>query len=149
MKHSTIRLALIGVFFVSSSALAQSKPPAMVDFGALEYKSSCATCHGLNAKGDGPLRPYLVKAPSDLTTLAKRNGGVFPVQRTTEVIDGRTQTEIAGHGSREMPAWGARYSAEAPYYYLGGALPGPYETDAFVRTRIAALIDYLNRMQGK
>lgn len=149
MKTSTLRVALIGAALLcaTSITLAQPKPQAKIDFGALEYKSSCAACHGVAGKGDGPLRPRLLTAPSDLTTIAKRNGGVFPVQRMTEIIDGRQP--IDSHGLREMPIWGVRYSADAPYYYLGGELPGPYETDAFVRARVATLIDYLNRLQVK
>lgn len=69
-----------------------------VDFGKVEYESSCASCHGLLGKGDGPLARALVSQPSDLTTLTKRNGGVFPAQRVHEIIDGRA--EVEAHGPR-------------------------------------------------
>jgi mono/diheme cytochrome c family protein len=148
MMHSTIKMALIGAVFAcaASIALAQGKPQARFDIGALEYKSSCGACHGLTGKGDGPYKVYLtLKSPTDLTTLAKRNGGVFPVQRIYEMIDGR-QMDPA-HGSRDMPVWGQHYKAEGNAYFA--EVPGPYDTEAFVRTRILALVDYLHRLQVK
>jgi len=125
---------------VSGAALAQQT----VDLGKREYGSSCASCHGLSGKGDGPLRAFLVKAPSDLTTLAKRNGGTFPAQAVSEIIDGRTSTEIGTHGSREMPVWGHEYQVQA--LQEGGM---PYAADWYARGRVLALVDYLARIQVK
>jgi mono/diheme cytochrome c family protein len=48
------------------------------DAGTFEYRSSCATCHGVDGKGKGPLSFQLKVAPSDLTVLTKRSNGVFP-----------------------------------------------------------------------
>ncbi len=44
-----------------------------------------------------------------------------------------------------MPIWGTRYLAEAGGYYMDV----PYDPDVFVRTRIAALVDYVYRLQAK
>ena len=81
---------------------------------------------------------YLVKAPSDLTSLAKLNGGVFPSQRIGETIDGRTSVVIGSHGAREMPVWGHVYRAE-----------DTQPRDLHARNRIASLLDYLARIQEK
>jgi len=145
MKNVATTAALVGIayLFTTSAALAQAKPPGKVDFGAREYTSSCAVCHGLNGKGDGPYKPFQTKSPSDLTTLAKANNGVFPYQRVYEVIDGRLA--VGAHGPRDMPIWGTRYLAEAGGYYIDV----PYDADAFVRTRIIALVDYVYRLQVK
>jgi mono/diheme cytochrome c family protein len=48
------------------------------DLGKMNYESNCAACHGQNGKGDGPVSVELRTKPSDLTLIAKRNGGVFP-----------------------------------------------------------------------
>lgn len=48
------------------------------DFGKTEFESSCASCHGIRGKGNGPLVPLLTRRPTDLTLLAKNNQGVFP-----------------------------------------------------------------------
>lgn len=126
---SWVLLALL-----SSTSFAQGR----VDFGKSEYESGCASCHGASGKGDGSMRSHLTKAPSDLTTLAKRNGGVFPVQRISEMIDGRSAVVIGSHGVREMPVWGNVYRSE-----------DTQPRDLHARNRINALIDYLARMQEK
>lgn len=113
------------------------------DFGKREYESNCAVCHGLKGKGDGDYKPWLTKSPSDLTTLAKANQGVLPHQRIYEVIDGRQA--VAAHGSRDMPIWGNDYLAKGRADYMDV----PYDPEAYVRSRISALIDYINRLQVK
>ena len=49
-----------------------------IDVGKAEYRSSCAPCHGIDAKGDGSVADSLKTRPTDLTALAKNNNGVFP-----------------------------------------------------------------------
>lgn len=145
MKNATTISSLVGIalFCTASAALAQAKPQARVDFGEREYRSSCAVCHGLSGKGDGPYQPFQAKSPPNLTTLSKANSGVFPYQRVYEIIDGRQA--VAAHGPRDMPIWGARYLAESAGYYMDV----PYDPEAFVRTRVSALVDYVYRIQAK
>ena len=129
---------------LSTVALAQKSP----DFGKGEYESNCAVCHGVNGEGGGPYASmFMKKPPPDLTIIAKSNGGVFPVMRVYEIIDGRG-AEIQAHGPRHMPIWGADYIAKAgehlesyPVEYY------PVPPEAFARIRILLLTDYLNRIQ--
>lgn len=119
---------------------------AKTDWGKREYQNSCALCHGTDGKGSGSILDLLKKAPPDLTVLSKKNNGVFPFDRVYETIDGRQQ--IKAHGERDMPAWGDRYStdtAKAAEYYVDV----PYDMEMYARSRILALIDYLNRLQAK
>lgn len=138
-----IALAAAGAF---GAAYAQQG----LDLGKLEYDSSCASCHGASGRGDGPVARYLAKAPTDLTTLARRYGGAFPTQYVWEIIDGRTSSDIGPHGTREMPVWGTEYRARALQMQRSApewdpaALP-----EWYVRGRIIALIDYMARMQAK
>jgi hypothetical protein len=44
-----------------------------------------------------------------------------------------------------MPIWGRDYQVKAAEYYMDV----PYDAEAYVRTRILALVDYLNRLQAK
>lgn len=67
-----------------------------VDAGKAEYLSSCAPCHGADGKGKGPLSAKLKTKPADLTALAKKNNGVFPVSAVYEAIDGRNAIESHG-----------------------------------------------------
>jgi mono/diheme cytochrome c family protein len=114
-----------------------------VDVGKSEYDVSCAVCHGLTGKGDGPYKSALTKAPTDLSQLAKKNGGVYPFERVYEVIDGRANA--VAHGSREMPVWGKRYTVAAAEYYVDM----PYDPEAYVRGRVLALTEYVYRLQAK
>ena len=71
--------------------------------GQKMYASYCASCHGRNAKGNGPAAAALKTTPSDLTILAIRNNK-FPAERVAGVIRG--QIELAAHGTSDMPVWG-------------------------------------------
>jgi hypothetical protein len=51
----------------------------------------------------------LKTAPPDLTRLAARNRGKFPVERVQKIIASKEQVP-AGHGTREMPVWGPIFS---------------------------------------
>ena len=52
------------------------------DLGRYEYEAGCAACHGDDGKGGGPVAPSLTKAPANLTIIAKKNNGVFPLSAT-------------------------------------------------------------------
>ena len=134
------KLTLIGVIAISvvSTAVAADR----IDLGKYEYDSNCVACHGNNLKG-GAYVDFLKVTPPDLTLLSKKNGGTFPLERVYAVIDGRQQ--VAAHGAREMPIWGRDYQIKAGEFYADNY----YDPEAFIRGRILALIDYLNRMQAK
>ena len=68
------------------------------------YQAYCASCHGQAGKGDGPVVAALKGTVPDLTTLAKRNGGVFPAKKVGEFIRG--VAVAAAHGNLDMPVWG-------------------------------------------
>ena len=116
------------------------------DSGKREYMDRCAVCHGQSGKGDGGMIDILRTAPSDLTTLSRNNGGVFPFEHVYAVIDGRQA--VKGHGSRDMPIWGKAYSTET---VRAGEHYGdmPYNMEMYVRARILSLIDYLSRIQAR
>ncbi len=122
---------------MAATALAQQK----VDLGKREYDSKCAVCHGKDGKGGGPYSAELKRSLPDLTTLARRNGGVFPFPRMYDIIEGSG----AGHGTREMPIWGTDYTIQAIEQFPDM----PYNQAAYVRTRIAALLEHLNQLQAK
>lgn len=54
----------------------------------------------------------LKKATPDLTRIASRNGGKFPLVQVQNIISGEQQVP-AGHGPREMPVWGPVFSQVA------------------------------------
>ena len=85
---------------------ARYTPPSS---GAEMYKAYCASCHGIDGKGNGPASPALkVKLP-DLTQLTKNNGGKFPSTHVSNIIIG--DSLVAAHGDKEMPVWGPAFLA--------------------------------------
>ena len=98
----------------------------------------CASCHGFEGRGDGPLAASLSKPPADLTQLARKAGGHLDERALLEVIDGRRQ--VSAHGTRDMPVWGAVFEAEekgAPYPAYQSLLKSRF------------LVDYLATIQEK
>ena len=107
--------------------------------GSDEYRISCMACHGVGGKGNGSMAELLKVPPSNLTEIAKKNNGVFPLEQVYRTIDGRHG--VTGHGDRDMPIWGARYAKEDAERY------GPYGGDEVVRLRILELVYYIQMLQ--
>ncbi len=132
------RILAISLAAVPAAGFAQD-----YTMGAAEYVNSCAQCHGATGVGDGVMAGFLTSRPTDLTKLQADNGGVFPVAKVYSIIDGSAVSGV--HGTSDMPAWGMKYSAEAPEQ-LGFDYTGA-DRDAFVRGRILALVEYISTLQ--
>jgi len=132
-----ILLVAILVASLISTTQALAQETEVVAGGELEYQNHCAICHGVEGKGRGIMAKFLSISPSDLTQLAKKNAGRFSFWQVYRVIDGRE--EVRGHGTREMPIWGARFQAEAR-----GSDPG---SRSQVSGRILSLVFYLQHIQ--
>ena len=114
--------------------------------GKAEFLRSCASCHGVSGKGDGPVAKSLVKPPADLTKLSEKNNGVFPISRVYGMIDGRIQTLV--HGTREMPVWGDIYM-QGLADRTSPNFTSKEMAEAFVRARILMLVEYISTLQDK
>lgn len=139
MKSYSIALATL---FAMTATAASAAPPnvRIKDFGKTEFESNCASCHGMDGKGSGPVTPWLTKSPPDLTTLARNNGGILPMDRLYQSISGEGKTV---HGTREMPVWGQTFRTMAAEQYMDY----PYDPEPIVRARILSLLEYINRIQ--
>jgi len=102
------------------------------------YQRYCAACHGVEAHGDGPVAADLNVMVPDLTRLAHRHGGVFPVDDVRRIIDGRS-VHVA-HGTRDMPVWGNRFR-EA----VGNDTQGNGGADDLIER----LVEYLRSIQSR
>ncbi len=95
---------LVAALYFSFGA-AQTKPDnRLIDSikGPALYQSYCASCHGADGTGGGPMTKALVLPPSDLTHIAAHNGGTFPLARVSRIISGEEQflphrPQFAGH----------------------------------------------------
>lgn len=127
------------------TGLALSPPSAIAQetsVGEQLYIDSCAVCHGIEGRSDGPMSMSFEPRPSILTQVSKKNGGVFPFQKVFEIIDGRA--EVRAHGSRDMPVWGRAF--REPRLFPGGNPYGP-SSELVVKGRILALTQYLQSIQ--
>jgi hypothetical protein len=115
------------------------------EVGRNEYFKSCASCHGMTGKGDGPVAKSLTRPPADLTRLSEANKGVFPFARVYDVIDGRD--EVTREGARDMPVWGEVYAQELNSRLPRGSMHRVF-AEAMVRERILALIEYISTLQA-
>jgi mono/diheme cytochrome c family protein len=112
------------------------KSPTYRVSGSYTFRTYCASCHGENGKGDGPLAENLRFHPPDLTRIAKRTGGEFPAKKVTQIVDGREPLE--GHGGPDMPVWGDAFkNAETGF------------DDERVKLKIRAVVDHLAKLQEK
>ncbi|HXE65228.1 MAG TPA: cytochrome c [Bryobacteraceae bacterium] len=110
--------ALIGLIAASAQTKSnenatrlETTPAPLIDSmdGSTLYRAYCATCHGLDGKGVGPMTKWLAITSPDLTRISARSGGKFPLARVQKVISGQGET-TPGHGTREMPVWGPIFS---------------------------------------
>jgi mono/diheme cytochrome c family protein len=132
--------ALVAMTLLGTGAAFAQQAADGADFGRFLYMNNCAVCHGTTGKGEGPYGEFIGEIPG-LTTLKKDNGGVFPIARVHDVIEGRV--EIRTHGPRDMPVWGERFSLEAIETQPDVA----FDNATYVQNRILHLIDYLYRIQ--
>lgn len=133
-------LGLVAATAVPAHAL---EPEAVIGAGRIEYRKSCAGCHGEDGSGDGPIATVLLTAPRDLTQLKADNNGVFPWDYVYDAIDGRVGTHA--HGRRAMPVWGDRYQVDALARRQKGQ--GYFDERAMVFGRINALTAYIESIQ--
>lgn len=80
----------------------QACSPSSPNTGRALYNDKCAVCHGFSGKGDGDLATRLGSAPADLTQIAARRDGTWPVLEVMAIIDGYTKRYLPGS---EMPIY--------------------------------------------
>jgi len=112
-----------------------ANPPLIISSvsGRDLFEFYCASCHGRDGNGKGPVAPALRVPPPDLTRIAARNDGVFPKARIEALLTGDRNIPPA-HGSSDMPVWGPIFSALD-------------SNDRMNRVRIANIVDYIASIQ--
>ena len=121
---------------VAACALLSAPVVAGPGDGERDYLRYCSRCHGHDGTGNGPLAGKLDPRPADLTRIAARRDGGFPVRELADIIDGRAR--VMEQGEREMPAWGRHFSAE----FGDGVL-----SEELAKGKLLGIIDYLRSLQ--
>lgn len=128
--------SLLAIAALLATPALQAEEALTLASGADLYAQLCASCHGPEGRGDGPVAATLSTRPSDLTRITARYGE-FPDPDLFDVVDGRAV--IPAHGSREMPVWGYELEARTP-----DDAPGR----AGAQEMLARIIDHLRTLQA-
>lgn len=123
----------------AAAALSQDKPgrsSSETQAGSDVFRVYCASCHGKEAKGDGPVASALRVRPPDLTLLAKHADGKFPADKIRRIVDGRDP--VKGHGGADMPIWGDAFKNTHEGY-----------SDAAVLEKIEKVVAHLETLQER
>ncbi len=134
MRHlhlSGIAVVLLGV------AACDTAPP--VSSGKADFATYCAACHSDTAQGAGPASPTLTRTPPDLTTLARRNGGVFPATRVMAKVWGNGGGPA--HATDVMPGFGPLLDSDLVPYNGGDGIETP------TPVRLVQVAEYLRSLQ--
>ena len=123
-----------------SLALPQVAAAQSIEFGKTLFTQNCASCHGAEGAGDGPVAVYIEPKPSDLGMLASANGGVFPFGDVWASIAEGSQS---AHGTSMMPVWGDLFMEEALPKQVHPGISGK----DIVEARMLALTYYLQSIQ--
>lgn len=110
-------------------------PPLVIGSitGEDSFNFYCATCHGRDGRGTGPVATALKTQPPDLTRLARRNRGMFPKTEVIAFVTG-TGRSLPSHGPGDMPVWGPIFRALEI-------------SDPRVKVRIENIVDYIESLQ--
>lgn len=134
----TIRLLALTVGAVLAIATAAPCADTTEQLGRPTYRRYCGACHGPDGRGDGIAGTFLTPKPTDLTQIAKKNGGQFPFLKTMRYIDG-TET-VRAHGDPAMPVWGEIFRDEATW---------DTARRIEVRGKLLIITDYIQSIQAK
>jgi mono/diheme cytochrome c family protein len=127
------------VLMAAVAFAAPQRDPEPADFslrsmsGEDLFNFYCATCHGRDARGGGPVAHALKTEPADLTTLTRRNRGSFPRTEVIAYVDG-TGRFLPAHGPGDMPVWGPLFRALEI-------------SDPRLRIRIENIVAYIESLQ--
>jgi mono/diheme cytochrome c family protein len=117
-----------GLVLPESSRPAEDAEPTAAD---QLYRRYCASCHGVDGRGGGPVAPALSPRPPDLT---RQRSSVPDLMRT---IDGRRT--VRAHGTSAMPVWGEVFEE---------SLIGTPHRRRIALLQVQALAEYVQALQG-
>ena len=107
--------------------------------GARLFAANCAVCHGTDGKGRGSSAPALTTPPPDLTQIAARRDGVWPMLEVMSIIDGYTKQTTP---RTDMPIIAELTEGSRVDFDTGN---GQIKT---VPVRLIALTNYLESIQS-
>lgn len=138
LRVSVVLLTLGTALVAFAQTARPARPPLVINSltGPDLFAFYCATCHGRDGRGNGPVAAALRVPPPDLTLLARQHGGRFPKPRVEAFVSIGEGLLSPAHGTSEMPVWGPIFRGLDP-------------SDALVTIRIANLVAYVESIQAR
>lgn len=106
--------------------------------GRAVFVKSCSACHGVTGRGDGPLVAELELKPADLTKIAARRDGLWPMVEVMSIIDGYHRRTLP---REKMPIFGDLAEGKLVLFDAGDGrkIPTP--------VKLIAVANYLETIQ--
>jgi mono/diheme cytochrome c family protein len=135
MRHLLIPALLCSLGCGSASS---AEDAAVADGKAL-FVENCASCHGADGKGGGPEAATLNTPHADLTRIAARRDGVWPMLEVMSIIDGYTKRVTQ---REDMPVIAELSQGPMTDFDTGNGMV------LSVPSRLVALANYLEGIQS-
>jgi hypothetical protein len=110
----------------------------MTKAGRVLYKENCVSCHGTDGKGDGPLAAGLNTPPADLTKIAARRDGIWPILEVMSILDGYYRNTLP---REDMPVFESFLDNEMSEFDTGNGVL------TLVPTKLIEIVYYLESLQ--
>jgi len=127
-----LALALVAAAALTAAPGQEQKNHDAVVAGRKAFLENCATCHGLDARGNGPTASTLKGVPPDLSQIEVRHRRFSEYEIQQMILGEPTHLNA---GNREMPGWGHLFRQE------GG--------DSLAMLRTHTIVSYLESIQEK
>lgn len=124
-------LLLVPFLVFGSSVDAQSA-------GKTLYIENCVSCHGVTAQGNGPVASGLATKPADLTQIAARRGGVWPMLEVMSIIDGYSRNTLP---RQDMPVFEKFLDNEMVEFDTGNGV------NTLVPEKLVSIVNFLETLQ--
>lgn len=125
--------------FLAAGTIWACAPEERIPSGAELYGDYCAACHGADARGSATAAAQVGVPVPDLTTLAARNGGTFPLVRVMSKVDGYARGSSPGRAV--MPELGHLLDGPLVRVETGGGVLTP------TPLKLVSIADYLKQQQ--
>lgn len=129
MKQIFIVIALT---FLGSSLEADSTGESL-------YLENCVSCHGVYGHGDGPIAKVSRTPPADLTKIAARRDGVWPMLEVMSIIDGYSRNTLP---REDMPVFESFLDNEMVEFDTGNG------EVVLAPSKLIEIVEYLETLQN-
>lgn len=124
------------LFFIPLIVLGSSLEADSI--GESLFLENCVSCHGLNGHGDGPNAKGLGTVPADLTKIAARRDGVWPMLEVMSIIDGYSRNTLP---REDMPVFESFLDNDMVEFDTGNGV------DILVPSKLIEIVSYLETLQ--